>query len=220
MTGHALAIDRDGLDHLVRNLVAVGYQMIGRPHGTAPSCSPVGIDITEEAARLADHTRPTSQGVSPMQSNSQPLLDFPLFAGLSPAHQTMIAEVGRTVEFVKRQHLFTEDTPATGCWLIHQGRVGIETLVPGRGPVTIQTLGPNELVGWSWFVPPYRWQFTAVALTAVVATRLDTDLLRSTATENAEFGCALSRQMLAIVAQRLRHTRSRLLDLHRIPHVR
>lgn len=74
--------------------------------------------------------------------------------------------------------LFTQDTPATGCWLIHRGRVVIETLMPGRGPVPIETLGPNELVGWSWFVPPYRWQFSAVALTEVTATELDTDLMR------------------------------------------
>jgi CRP-like cAMP-binding protein len=152
-----------------------------------------------------------------MLPDSRPLLTFPLFAGLSPAHQTMIAEMGRTVELAKRRRLFTQDTPAKGCWLIHRGQVVIEALVLGRGPVSIETLGPNELVGWSWFVPPYRWQFSAVTLTEVTATELDTDLVRSTAQENPEFGYALSQQMLAIVAQRLRHTRTRLVEGYRTP---
>jgi hypothetical protein len=38
-----------------------------------------------------------------MLPDSRPLLTFPLFAGLSPAHQTVIAGMGRTVELVKRQ---------------------------------------------------------------------------------------------------------------------
>src|ERR1700753_1467152 len=116
-----------------------------------------------------------------MLPDSRPLLDFPLFASLSAEHQTLIAETGRTVELAKRQHLFVQDTPARGCWLIHRGRVSIETLVPGHGALSIEALGPNELVGWSWCVPPYRWQFSAVALTEVTAVELDTDLLRSTA---------------------------------------
>jgi CRP/FNR family transcriptional regulator, cyclic AMP receptor protein len=149
---------------------------------------------------------------------SPPLLNFPLFAGLSMEHQTLIAETGRPIELAKRQHLFTEGTPATGCWLINRGRVAIETLVPGYGPLSIEALGRNELVGWSWCVPPYRWQFSAVALTEVSATELDTDLLRGTAQENPEFGYALSQQMLAVIAQRLRHTRARLVDISRITH--
>jgi CRP/FNR family transcriptional regulator, cyclic AMP receptor protein len=72
-------------------------------------------------------------------------------------------------------------------------------------------------VWWPWFVPPYRWQFSAIALSAVTATELDTDLLRSTAQENPEFGYALSQQMLAIVAKRLRHTRMRLMNGYRTP---
>jgi CRP/FNR family cyclic AMP-dependent transcriptional regulator len=152
-----------------------------------------------------------------MSLDSRPLSQFPLFAGLSPAHQTILVRTGHPVELVKRKRLFTENTPATGCWLIHRGQVVIETLVLGRGPMSIETLGPNELVGWSWFVPPYRWRFTAVARTQVSAVELDTDLLRATARENPEFGYALSQQMLAVVAQRLQHTRKRLVDGYRTP---
>lgn len=129
----------------------------------------------------------------------------------------MVAAVGRDVAFVARQPLFMADTPARGCWLIRHGRVGIETEVAGRGAVALQTLGPGDVAGLSWLLAPYRWRFSAVALTAVTATSLDTDRLRAAARENPEFGYALSRQMLSIAAQRLHHTRARLLDVYRNP---
>lgn len=79
----------------------------------------------------------------------------------------------------------------------------------------VQTLGPGELLGWSWLVPPFRWDFGARAITTVTAAELDGGLLRELADKDPAFGYALTRALFEVLAHRLRATRARLLDLYR-----
>jgi CRP-like cAMP-binding protein len=142
-------------------------------------------------------------------------VDFPLLSDLSAADRSRVLDTGRDMTYAKRQHLFAEDELASGCWLIRSGRVAIQSSLPGHGPVTIQVLGPGELAGWSWLVPPHRWRFSGVALTDVIATVLDTDQLHADCCRDPEFGYRVAVGMLATVADRLSHTRGRLLELYR-----
>ena len=144
------------------------------------------------------------------------LLDSPspVFGGLVPEHRALLAEGAREVSYVKRQRLFAEHRTATGCWLIRRGHIAIDVLVLGRGPVTIQTLGPGDLVGWSWLLPPHEWQFGAVAVTDVDAVELDTNRILAHVAEDPAFGQAIAMAMFGMVTDRLRHTRARLLDVY------
>ena len=99
-------------------------------------------------------------------------------------------------------------------WLIRHGQVAIDVLVLGRGPVTIQTLGPGDLAGWSWLLPPHERQFGAVALTALDTVELDTGRILARCADDPVFGRALALAMFGMVAERLRHTRARLLDVY------
>lgn len=146
-----------------------------------------------------------------------PMLEFPFLVGMRQHHQALIAASAREVTYVKRQRLFVEGESAKGCWLIQRGRVAVDTLVPGRGPVIIETLGAGDVAGWSWLVPPFRWRFGGVAVTDVHAVLLDTERLRSLAAEDPAFGQAVSLAMLRTVAQRLGHTRARLLESGHAP---
>jgi CRP-like cAMP-binding protein len=137
--------------------------------------------------------------------------------GLSPGEREVLLRTAREVTYDDGARLFDEGGRADTCWLIRHGRVALETAVPGRGPVVVQTLGPGDLLGWSWLVPPYRWQFGARAIGTVHATELDADRLRSLADRDPRLGYALARQLLVIVLDRLQSTRARLLDLYRSP---
>ena len=104
-----------------------------------------------------------------------------------------------------------------GCWLIHDGCVALDLAIPGRGEVVVQTLGPGDVLGWSWLIPPYEWHFGAVATRATAATKLDTAQLRRLADEDPQFGYALALTLFQACVQRLQATRSRLLDLYGSP---
>ncbi len=145
------------------------------------------------------------------------LIGFPPFDRLSPAHRAMVARMAMEVAFPPGATLFAEGAPAIGCWLIKSGQVALGTEVPGRGQVVVQTLGPGDILGWSWFVPPYSWQFTASAVTAVTAVELDTVQLRALAEADPAMGYPLSHALCEVIVARLQSTRSRLLDLYGNP---
>ena len=55
-----------------------------------------------------------------------------------------------------------EAEPADDFFVIRgSGDVALETFVPQRGALTIETLHDGDLLGWSWLVPPYRTMFDA-----------------------------------------------------------
>jgi CRP/FNR family transcriptional regulator, cyclic AMP receptor protein len=147
-----------------------------------------------------------------------PLADFPLLSGMSPAHVDLLAATARDVSFTSGDRLFEEGQPANGCWLMLHGCVALDVAVPGRGQVVLQTLGPGDVLGWSWLVPPYRWHFGAVAVAPTSAIALDTDQLRALAERDPSFGYPLAIRLLGVLLDRLQTTRARLLDLYRSPH--
>ena len=140
-----------------------------------------------------------------------------VLGGLSPGEREVVLRTAREVTYDDGARLFDEGGRADRCWLIRQGRVALDTTIPGQGRVVLQTLGPGDLLGWSWLVPPYRWHFGARAVGIVQATELDAERLRSLADRDPRLGYALARQLLVIVLDRLQSTRARLLDLYRSP---
>jgi CRP-like cAMP-binding protein len=138
-----------------------------------------------------------------------------LLSRLDTAQQALVAGTAREVRFDRGQRLFEEGRPAVGCWVVRDGRVALDAHVPGRGTVVVQTLGPGDVVGWSWLVRPHRWQFGAMAATDTVACELDTDRLRELADRDPALGYALALRVAETVLDRLQATRARLLDLYR-----
>jgi CRP/FNR family cyclic AMP-dependent transcriptional regulator len=145
------------------------------------------------------------------------LSTFALLAGLSQTHIAVLSSAAQQVTFAAGERLFEEGAPAKDCWLVQRGCVAIDTAVPGRGPVVVQTVGPGEVVGWSWLITPPKWHFGAVAVAPTVAIELDTDQLRAFAEQDPSFGYPIAVAMLAMVLDRLQTTRARLLDLYRNP---
>jgi CRP-like cAMP-binding protein len=145
---------------------------------------------------------------------------FALLHALTAEQRAEVASTARAVTFRARQRIFEEGESADGCWLIREGRVGLDTAVPGRGTITVQTLGAGDVLGWSWLVQPHRWQFGAVALDDVRAVELDTDRLRALADADPALGYPLVLGLFDAVLARLQSTRARLLDLYGSPRER
>jgi CRP-like cAMP-binding protein len=148
------------------------------------------------------------------------LARFPLLAPLTAQQRAEVAAISQTVSFAAGERLFDDGQPAEHCWLINSGRVAIETHLPGAGQSVIQTLGAGDVLGLSWLVPPYRWQFAAVAVETVTALELDAGSLRVLAEWDPELGYRLLLGLFEELAARLHATRARLLDLYVSPRER
>jgi CRP-like cAMP-binding protein len=137
-----------------------------------------------------------------------------LLDSLAADERDALLSISREEFYDDGARLFDEGGRAGCCWLIRHGRVALDTAVPGRGQVVVETLGPGDLLGWSWLIPPYRWHFGARAVGAVEATAFDADQLRVLTDQDPRLGYALTRELLSVVLDRLQSTRARLLDLY------
>ena len=63
--------------------------------------------------------------------------------------------------------------------IVVRGRVALRLRVPERGPTTILTVEPGDIVGWSAVVPPHRATYTVVALIPTELLLLDGAELRA-----------------------------------------
>lgn len=142
------------------------------------------------------------------------LHDVPLFEGLTPAEFELIAGCGSNVRFREGELLFRDGDEADTFFILRHGSVALETFVPARGAVTIETLDAGEVVGWSWLFPPHRWHFDARALSLVRATGFDGACLRAKCESDPRLGYDLMSRFAQIVINRLQQTRLRLLDVY------
>jgi CRP/FNR family cyclic AMP-dependent transcriptional regulator len=149
-----------------------------------------------------------------MRTLDQLISESPVFAGLKPAQLELIVGCARNVGFNRGDRLFRDGEAADTFYLLRRGRVALTMHVPARGDVSIETLDPGEVVGWSWLFPPYTWHFDARALDDVRTVAFDGACLRGKCDDDAALGYALMRRFAEVMIDRLQHTRIRLLDLY------
>jgi CRP/FNR family cyclic AMP-dependent transcriptional regulator len=139
------------------------------------------------------------------------------FTGFNEGRCKLVVGCAKNVRFEPGQYLFHEGGPADYLYLLRHGRVGLEVVAPGRGAVTFQTLGPGEIVGVSWLIPPYRWAYDAKALELTRAIAMDATCLRRKCDEDHELGYELMMRFVPILVQRLHATRMQILDVYGTP---
>jgi CRP/FNR family transcriptional regulator, cyclic AMP receptor protein len=149
-----------------------------------------------------------------MQTIDAVLRDVPVFRGLAPEQLTLVAGCASNVHFNEGEVLFREGDAADTFYVVRHGSVALETFVPARGAITIETLEAGEAVGWSWLFPPYRWHFDGRALSAVRATAFDGACLRGKCEADPRLGYELMSRFAQVLIERLQWTRLRLLDVY------
>lgn len=149
-----------------------------------------------------------------MKTIADLMREAPLFADMRSDRLQLLAGCGHNVQFDEGATLFRENEAADFFYVLRHGSITLETYVPGRGPITIETLAAGEVVGWSWLFPPYKWHFDARAISLVRAVEFDTTCLRDKLEEDSALGFDLMSRFAQVLQQRLRWTRMRLLDVY------
>jgi len=143
------------------------------------------------------------------------LAQHPFLKELEPRHLKILIGCASNVRFNAGQILFHEGEEANQFYMIRQGKVAIEILAPELGPITVQTVGEGDVLGWSWLIPPYRWRFGARAVELTRAITLDGKCLRQKSEEDHDLGYELLKRFSGIIVERLEATRLQLLDIYK-----
>lgn len=142
------------------------------------------------------------------------LAEHEVFRTMSLEHAEVIAGCARNAVFEAGHAVFGEGDPADTFMLIRHGRVALRVAVPGRGDIAIETLGPGDVLGWSWVVPPYRRNCDAEALEPTRAVVFDGACIRGKFEADAALGYDMLARFVPVVAHRLHATQIRLLDVY------
>jgi CRP-like cAMP-binding protein len=133
---------------------------------------------------------------------------------LPAQYQERLLRVAKEVAFPQGVRIFEEGGLADRLWIVRTGSVALDMHVPGHRAVVIETLGHNELVGWSWLFAPHTWHLGAEAMSPVRAYEFHAPEVRTMCQDDPALGMALTQWVGNVLAHRLRMARTRLLDLY------
>ena len=152
-----------------------------------------------------------------MENLERVLREHRFLEDLTEEQTRYLVGCAKNAHFAPGAFLFREGDTADAFFLVRQGRVALEIHVPGRGPIEIESLGPNDVLGMSWFIPPYREHADARATETVVALAFDGACLRAKLDADHDLGFALARRLFERAYDRLERARLQRLDLYRVP---
>jgi CRP-like cAMP-binding protein len=132
---------------------------------------------------------------------------------LSPETQQHLARLGKLVEFEPDEVILHEGEEPAEIGILISGRLALRTLVPERGPVTILSVEPGDIFGWSALLDSTEAQSTVVATEASQALCIEGAIIRAALKEDHALAASLYPRVLKAVGRRLRATRLQLLDL-------
>jgi CRP-like cAMP-binding protein len=148
-----------------------------------------------------------------MQSLEHALAEHPFLAGLDRRYLGQLAAHAASRHFDAHQMIFHEGQPAKEWYLIRQGKVGIETALLGCDRIRVDTLGPGEVLGWSWILPPYELHYNARALEPTEVIALDGKKLVALFDEDHDLGYEMMKRFAQVIVRRLAATRAQSVKL-------
>jgi CRP-like cAMP-binding protein len=148
-----------------------------------------------------------------MQDNTigNSLTDSDFFAGLPLESMRYLSEHATLRKLQTGETLFRHGARADAFYLIANGSIALEVIAIEGPSLELQKLSSGEVLGWSWFVPPYQWSFHAVATSPSVVIEFDGVAILAHCEENPRFGYDLLKRFSALMSERLQFARQKMM---------
>ena len=138
-----------------------------------------------------------------------PLRECELLSGLNDAELSSIAIICTTTSMAEGDTLFLEGQKAELIYIVTDGRIALQKSLGNsrkkaqRGEATIAFCCPDEVVGWSALVEPYRYTLSATAWEPTQLLCIRASLLRRAMELNPDVGFRIMRSLSEVMARRL-----------------
>lgn len=147
-----------------------------------------------------------------MQSKDDYLAAHAFFAGLNQDFLQILSEFAVEKKIKKGEVLFQQGKPADKFYLVREGKVSVQVPALVGPALELQVLGENQILGWSWLIPPYRWNFMARALEDSVVLEFDGAAILARCERDSNFGYELFKRFTELMSQRLNAARQTMMD--------
>ena len=135
-------------------------------------------------------------------------------SGLSRSNRESLAGMAREYEAPANTRLLREGDDTNELSVLIEGRVALTEHVAGRGSVTLMTVEPGDVFGWSAIIAPFKATSTVVSLEPVRVIAFDGAVLRDRVRTDCALAAGIYPKVLEALARRLSATRHQLLDLY------
>ena len=134
------------------------------------------------------------------------------FSGLDHSYRRFLSDSTTELRIKKGDPLFKQGDPADKFYILRSGQVSV--YVPAvMGPMLeTQTLGEDQILGWSWLIPPYRWHFQARAVEDSDLLEFDGSAILARCEEDPKFGYELFKCFAGLMSDRLGAARQKMMD--------
>lgn len=135
-----------------------------------------------------------------------------VFSVLDTEQLGVLADHAEEQSVAAGELLFSQTEAAEHFYLVLGG--SIEVAVPAiMGPaLVVQTLGKDDVLGWSWLIPPYKWVFDAKAREDSRVICFDGKSLLKHCEAHNDFGYALMKLFAGLMSERLHAARQKMMD--------
>jgi CRP/FNR family transcriptional regulator, cyclic AMP receptor protein len=146
------------------------------------------------------------------QATAEYLSGHEFFSEFSDDILKFLCECSSAHEAKKGQVLFRQGESADKFYVVHNGRISIQMPAIMGPDLEIQALGKGQVLGWSWLISPYKWNFQAVADEDSELLMFDGVTILARCEQEPKFGYELLKKFAALMSMRLDAARQKMMD--------
>ena len=120
--------------------------------------------------------------------------------------------VSSTREIKKGQILFRQGENADKFYVVRSGRISIQMPAIMGPALEIQTLGKDQVLGWSWLISPYKWNFQTKAEEDSELLQFDGTAILARCEQEPKFGYELLKRFTALMSVGLNAARLKMME--------
>jgi CRP-like cAMP-binding protein len=123
-----------------------------------------------------------------------------------------LCECSSTREIKKGQILFLQGEHADKFYVVRSGLISIQMPAIMGPTLEIQTVDEDQVLGWSWLISPYRWNFQTKAEEDSELLQFDGTAILARCEQEPKFGYELLKKFAGLMSVRLNAARQKMMD--------
>ena len=123
-----------------------------------------------------------------------------------------LCECSSTREIKKGQILFRQGENADKFYIVRSGRISIQMPAIMGPTLEIQSVDEGQILGWSWLISPYQWNFQTKAEEDSELLQFDGVAILARCEQEPKFGYELLKKFAGLMSVRLNAARQKMMD--------
>ena len=146
------------------------------------------------------------------QSSTEYLSAHEFFSEFSDDVLKFLCECSSTREIKKGQILFRQGEHADKFYVVRNGLISIQMPAIMGPTLEIQTLGKDQVLGWSWLISPYQWNYQTKAEEDSELLQFDGAAILARCEQEPKFGYELLKKFAALMSDGLNAARQKMME--------